>query len=152
VLVILASTGSIDFMDIVSPSARSKIMSRIRGRGTKAEYAVRKAATSLGYRYRLNRRDLPGTPDLVFSRGKTAVFVHGCFWHRHPSCKYSYTPKSNIEFWMKKFKNNVTRDERVKGELERLGWRVMIIWECQTSDFDGLKATLNAYFDNDIER
>ncbi|WP_353830090.1 very short patch repair endonuclease [Mesorhizobium sp.] len=125
-------------------------MSRIRGKDTKAEFAVRKAATELGYRYRLNRRDLPGTPDLVISRLKVVVFVHGCFWHRHLGCKYSYSPKSSVEFWERKFQSNVARDERVQGELERLGWRVVVIWECQTSDFDSLRRTLKAYLDNEI--
>jgi DNA mismatch endonuclease (patch repair protein) len=136
-------------MDIMTPAARSQIMARIRSKDTKAEIAVRKAATALGYRYRLNRRDLPGTPDLVFPRLKKAVFVHGCFWHRHEGCKYSYNPKSRIEFWTKKFQNNVARDDRVKGELERLGWQVVVIWECQTSDFNSLKATLKACLDDE---
>jgi DNA mismatch endonuclease (patch repair protein) len=125
------------------------MMSRIRGKNTKAELAVRKAATELEYRYRLNRRDLPGTPDLVFPRLKVAVFVHGCFWHRHPSCKYSYDPKSNVDFWVRKFQKNVARDKRVKGELERNGWRVVVVWECQTSNFDSLKLTLKAYLANE---
>ncbi|RWF68467.1 MAG: DNA mismatch endonuclease Vsr [Mesorhizobium sp.] len=137
-------------MDIVTPAARSRMMSRIRGKDTKAEIAVRKAATALGSRYRLNRRDLPGTPDLVIPRLKVVVFVHGCFWHRHSGCKYSYSPKSNIEFWEKKFQHNVARDGRVKGELERLGWRVVVIWECQTSDSDSLRRTLKAYLENEI--
>ena len=131
-------------MDIVSPTTRSRMMSRIRGRNTAPELIVRKTAYGLGYRYRLNRPDLPGSPDLVFSRYNTAIFVHGCFWHRHEKCKYCYTPKSNIEFWMKKFDNNVARDNRVKGELERMGWRVAIIWECETKDFDGLRKKLRA--------
>jgi DNA mismatch endonuclease, patch repair protein len=137
-------------MDILTPEARSRMMSRIRGKDTKAEMAVRKAATRLGYRYRLHRRDLPGTPDLVFSRLKTAVFVHGCFWHRHSGCKYSYNHKSNVEFWSGKFQTNVARDERVKGELERLGWHVVVIWECQTTDINSLTRTLTAYLDNEI--
>ena len=107
-------------------------------------------ATDLGYRYRLHRRDLPGSPDLVFPRLKIAAFVHGCFWHRHAGCKYSYNPKSNVEFWSRKFHNNVARDERVKGELERLGWQVIVIWECQTIDFNSLKMTLKAYLENEI--
>ncbi|MER9546124.1 very short patch repair endonuclease [Mesorhizobium sp. M0437] len=127
-------------------------MSRIRGKDTKAEIAVRKAASGLGHRYRLNRRDLPGTPDLVFPKRKVAVFVHGCFWHRHIGCKYAYEPKSNVEFWTRKFQNNVARDGRVVGELERLGWHVVVIWECQTSDFDSLRRTLKAYLDNEFRQ
>jgi DNA mismatch endonuclease, patch repair protein len=137
-------------MDILTPEARSRAMGRIRGKDTKAEIAVRKAATRLGYRYRLHRRDLPGSPDLVFPRLKTVVFVHGCFWHRHAGCKHSYSPKSNVEFWSRKFQTNVARDERVKGELERLGWHVVVIWECQTAEFDGIARTLKACLDNEV--
>jgi DNA mismatch endonuclease (patch repair protein) len=139
-------------MDILTTEARSRAMSRIRGKDTNAEMAVRKAATRLGYRYRLHRRDLPGSPDLVFPRRRTVVFVHGCFWHRHAHCKYSYSPKSNVEFWSRKFQSNVARDERVKGELERLGWRVVVIWECQTKEPDGLTRTLKTYLENEIGR
>jgi DNA mismatch endonuclease, patch repair protein len=121
-------------MDIVSPERRSKIMSRIRGKGTGPELLVRKTAYALGYRYRLHDRSLPGSPDLVFSSRRTAIFVHGCFWHRHENCRYSYTPKSNVEFWVKKFDSNVTRDERVRRELETLGWKVAVIWECETTE------------------
>ncbi len=119
-------------------------MGRIRGKDTKAEVLVRSAAHALGYRFRLHRRDLPGTPDLVFVGKKTALFVHGCFWHRHSNCKYCYHPKSNVEFWEGKFKNNVARDKRVKGELEQLGWRVAAIWECEAFDPDKLRGKLKA--------
>ena len=137
-------------MDIVSPAIRSKMMGRIRGKDTKAELAVRKVAFHLGHRYRLNRRDLPGTPDLVFPSRRMAIFVHGCFWHRHKDCKYSYDPKSNFKFWEEKFRKNVERDNRVKGELECLGWRVVVIWECQTTDFDSLERMLKAYLNNEF--
>lgn len=129
-------------MDIVPKERRSKIMGRIRGKGTGPELAVRKAAFSLGYRYRLYDRRLPGSPDLVFSSRRTVIFVHGCFWHRHENCRYSYTPKSNIEFWSKKFESNVTRDERVRKELEGLGWKVAVIWECETTEPDDLASRL----------
>jgi DNA mismatch endonuclease (patch repair protein) len=129
-------------MDVVSPAHRSMMMRRIRGKGTKPELVVRKAAHKLGYRFRLHKTELPGTPDLVFSSRNVAVFVHGCFWHRHQDCRYCYNPKSNIEFWKEKFKNNVARDERAKRELERLGWRVAIIWECETADPNGLDRKL----------
>jgi DNA mismatch endonuclease, patch repair protein len=134
-------------MDIVSPAHRSKIMSRIRGKGTKPELEVRKAAHKLGYRFRLHRSDLPGSPDLVFPSKNVALFVHGCFWHRHEDCRYSYRPKSNIEFWQRKFKNNVARDGRAKVELERMGWRVVIIWECEIADSHGLDRKLREHLD-----
>ena len=132
-------------MDIVSPALRSQMMRRIRGKGTKPEIVVRRAAHELGYRFRLHRRDLPGSPDLIFPSRKFALFVHGCFWHRHAGCKYCYEPKSNVDFWDKKFRNNVARDERVEGELEQLGWQVAVIWECETADPVGLRERLKAY-------
>lgn len=117
-------------------------MGRIRGKETKPEIAVRKIAHRLNYRFRLHRRDLPGSPDIVFSGRKIVLFVHGCFWHRHEHCRLAYTPKSNIEFWQAKFNNNVARDARAKNELERLGWRVAIIWECETADQTSLSLKL----------
>lgn len=129
-------------MDIISPAQRSQLMGRIRGKETKPELIVRRTAHRLGFRFRLYRRDLPGRPDLVFPSRKVAMFVHGCFWHRHKGCRYCYNPKSNIEFWEKKFKNNVTRDERTRGELKRMGWHVAIIWECETTDPRSLEKKL----------
>jgi DNA mismatch endonuclease (patch repair protein) len=121
-------------MDIVSSEKRSAMMANIKGRNTRPEMVVRRAAHRLGLRYRLHRRDLPGSPDLVFPRRRIALFVHGCYWHRHNGCKYAYTPKSNVEFWQKKFQTNVDRDIRVRQELEAGGWNVVIIWECETRD------------------
>jgi DNA mismatch endonuclease (patch repair protein) len=129
-------------LDIVSPARRSEIMSRIRGKETKPEIAIRKVAHRLGYRFRLHRRDLPGSPDLVFPGRKVALFSHGCFWHRHPGCRFAYDPKSNVEFWQAKFKNNVSRDACVEEKLKRMDWRVAIIWECETSDLDSLSLKL----------
>lgn len=117
-------------------------MSRIAGKETKPEIAVRKLAHRLGYRFRLHRRDLPGRPDIVFPSRQIVLFVHGCFWHRHDACRFAYTPKSNVEFWQTKFRNNVARDARAKQDLERLGWRVAIIWECETSDTISLSLKL----------
>ncbi|MEP9380316.1 very short patch repair endonuclease [Aquabacter sp. CN5-332] len=129
-------------MDRISQERRSQNMSRIRGRNTKPELLVRKAAHGLGYRFRLHHKSLPGSPDLVFPKRKIALFVHGCFWHRHDNCKYCYQPKSNVEFWVRKFQTNVTRDERVRKELEALGWRTAVIWQCQTGEPDSLAGTL----------
>jgi DNA mismatch endonuclease, patch repair protein len=125
-------------MDIFPRSRRSALMSRIRPSNTKPEIAVRHAAHCLGFRFRLHRRDLPGTPDLVFPRLKKVVFVHGCFWHRHRGCRYAYSPKSNIPFWRAKFEANVARDREATVELKRRGWLVSIIWECETYDEDAL--------------
>jgi DNA mismatch endonuclease, patch repair protein len=129
--------------DTVSRKRRSEMMRGIRGKDTKPERIVRSLAHRLGYRFRLHVKDLAGSPDLVFSGKKLALFVHGCFWHRHPGCTCAYRPKSNIEFWNGKFKNNVARDKRVRGELEKMGWRVAIIWECQTGNPDRLRKELN---------
>ena len=128
--------------DIVTPARRSEMMSRIRGKGTKPELLVRSAAHRLGFRFRLHVRKLPGSPDLVFPRKKIALFVHGCFWHRHQGCRYCYVPKSNIQFWREKFKKNVLRDRRVRTGLEEMGWRVAIIWECETVNPDSLRKRL----------
>lgn len=109
-------------------------MSRVRGKDTTPEIRVRRAAHAMGLRFRLHRKDLPGRPDLVFSKHRVALFVHGCFWHRHPGCAKASTPKSRTEFWQGKFDTNVARDSRVAKELEALGWRVLTIWECDTKN------------------
>lgn len=123
-------------MDILTKERRSQVMSRIRGRNTKPEMLVRRTAHALGLRFRLHRRDLPGTPDIVFPAKKTALFVRGCFWHRHDSCRYAYTPNSNETFWSQKFVRNVERDREVMNELRRAGWRPIVIWECETKQAD----------------
>jgi DNA mismatch endonuclease (patch repair protein) len=112
------------------------MMAGIKGANTKPERLVRSFLHRHGLRFRLHGKGLPGKPDLVLARHRAAVFVHGCFWHRHPGCKYAYNPKSNPDFWQKKFQENVRRDERKEEELRRAGWRVFIIWECQTRDED----------------
>jgi len=109
-------------------------MARIRSIGTAPELAVRRAAHAMGLRYRLNRRDLPGTPDLVFPRFRVALFVHGCFWHRHAGCRLAATPKTRIEFWQAKFAGNTARDARQEQALVDAGWRPVVIWECETAD------------------
>ena len=131
--------------DIVNAAKRSEIMSRIKGRNTKPELIVRRIAHGLGFRFRLHRRDLPGSPDMVFPRYRTVVFVHGCFWHRHHGCRYAYCPKSRIQFWTKKFEENVARDTRNEMALRDLGWRVLVIWECETKDKTAIRAQLLAH-------
>jgi DNA mismatch endonuclease, patch repair protein len=121
-------------MDHLSPERRSWLMSQVRSKDTSAEIRVRKFAHSLGLRFRLHRRDLPGNPDLVFPRHRLIIFVNGCFWHRHPGCSKASIPKSNIELWTKKFTRNIERDAFAKIALESQGWKVETIWECQTKD------------------
>ncbi|MEB6588397.1 very short patch repair endonuclease [Pseudomonas asiatica] len=118
-------------MDVVDTETRSRMMSGIRGKNTKPEMTVRRFLHAHGYRYRLHRRDLPGKPDLVLPKLKVCLFVHGCFWHRHPGCRYATTPKTRVEFWDEKFLKNVARDLANIQALENAGWRVLIIWECQ---------------------
>jgi DNA mismatch endonuclease, patch repair protein len=127
--------------------ARSANMSKVRGKNTKPEIAVRRAAHALGLRFRLHRRDLPGTPDLVFSRRKTAIFVHGCFWHRHEGCrKAGPAPKTRTEFWQAKFDRNTARDARNADALMAAGWNVATVWECETRDPEKLTDQLRSIF------
>lgn len=121
---------------------RSQIMSRVRGKDTRPEMRVRSLAHRIGYRFRLHRRDLPGSPDLVFPMYRTCIFVHGCFWHRHVGCKRTTTPKTRVNYWSTKFQENIARDERVKFALEQLGWKVVVVWECQTDDESHLEDLL----------
>jgi DNA mismatch endonuclease (patch repair protein) len=116
--------------DIVSVARRSRMMAGIRGRNTKPELALRRGLHRLGFRFRLHKRGIPGRPDLAFPRLRSAVFVHGCFWHRHSGCKFAYFPKSRIDFWDDKFESNVARDARQLRELRKLGWRALVVWEC----------------------
>ena len=140
--------------DIFEPAKRSEIMSRIHGRDTKPELVVRRIAHRLGFRFRLHRQDLPGRPDIVFPRYRAIIMVHGCFWHRHPGCKYAYTPKTRVQFWRKKFEGNVARDRRNELALSERGWRTMVIWECQTKDHQDVVARIESFLrgsDTDME-
>jgi DNA mismatch endonuclease (patch repair protein) len=128
-------------VDFLSPLARSERMARIRSKDTQPELALRKVLHALGLRYRLHGAGLPGKPDLVFPRYRTVVFVHGCFWHRHPGCKIATTPKSNTPFWVEKFERNVMRDARVATELQAQGWRVLVTWECELSSLAKARPT-----------
>ncbi len=125
-------------VDRVTPDRRSWNMSRIRGKDTSPEVAVRSLLHQLGYRFRLHRKDLPGTPDVVFPGRRRVLMIHGCFWHRHPGCRYAYVPKSRTEFWLNKFKRNVARDKAAQRQLREKGWEVMVIWECELRDLNVL--------------
>jgi DNA mismatch endonuclease (patch repair protein) len=120
--------------DIVDKKTRSRMMAGIRGTHTKPELAVRKALFRAGLRYRLHPRNLPGRPDIALPSRRSVVLVHGCFWHRHPGCRFAYTPKSNVPFWVAKFASNVRRDKATKASLRKAGWRVFTIWECEVHD------------------
>lgn len=126
---------------------RSWNMSRIRSKDTKPEILVRKAIHAKGYRFRLHEKKLPGKPDLVLAKHRLVIFVNGCFWHRHEGCKLSTNPKSNTDFWERKFSDNVRRDEQNKKKLQALGWGVQVIWECETRDSELLDLRLKRIFD-----
>lgn len=132
--------------DRLSKERRSWNMSRIRSKDTGPELAVRSVLHRLGYRFRLHAKDLPGRPDIVLPKWKTAVFVHGCFWHRHPRCSFAYIPKSNQASWNQKFIENITRDRKARLNLRRAGWRVLVVWECQTASVQRLTKRLVSFF------
>lgn len=127
-------------------------MFRIRGRDTKPELIVRSTLHRLGLRFRLHSAKLPGKPDIVLARWRTVVLVHGCFWHRHEACRYAYTPKSRLEFWMRKFDENKRRDVRNLEALVSCGWRVITVWECETSHRELLRRRLRGYFRRTVEK
>jgi len=131
--------------DTLSPEERSRRMALVRSVDTKPEMRVRRAAHSMGYRYRLHAKDLPGKPDLVFRSRKAAILVHGCFWHQHTDCKLARTPKSRIEFWRNKLEGNKVRDVRKLAELKAAGWRVLVIWECETRDEKSLATKIRRF-------
>jgi DNA mismatch endonuclease (patch repair protein) len=130
--------------ETVEPS-RSALMARVKGKDSKPEVSVRSAVHGLGYRFRLHRSDLPGTPDLVFPRLGKIIFVHGCFWHRHWKCRRATRPKTRRAFWAQKFKDNIKRDARVLRLLRADGWNVLVVWECETLEFDSLGERLLAF-------
>lgn len=136
--------------DTLTPRERSERMARIRNKDTKPEMAVRRFAHGLGYRYRLHGRELPGRPDIVFRPRRKAIFVHGCFFHRHPGCKLARLPKSRLSFWQPKLESNRERDLRNQKELSKLGWQYMIIWECETTDSECLKRRIIDFMEDDV--
>jgi DNA mismatch endonuclease (patch repair protein) len=120
-------------------------MARVRDKNSKPELAVRRLVHGLGYRFRLHNRNLPGTPDLVFPRLRKAIFVHGCFWHRHHGCARTTSPKTRAAYWAEKFERNIERDQAKEGQLRALGWDVLIVWECETFDPRRLSRRLKAF-------
>ncbi|ESX18242.1 MULTISPECIES: very short patch repair endonuclease [unclassified Mesorhizobium] len=130
--------------DVVDKATRSRMMAGIQGKNTIPELMLRKALHAKGIRYRLHYAKLPGRPDIVFPRFKSVCFVHGCFWHRHPGCRFATTPATRPEFWQTKFASNVARDHRNRDELMAIGWRVATVWECalQRKDLDPVVTTL----------
>jgi DNA mismatch endonuclease (patch repair protein) len=131
--------------DKLSPERRSENMRRIKSKGMKPELLVRKLVHSLGYRYRLHRKDLPGKPDLVFGPKHKVIFVHGCFWHQHPGCRDGTVPGSNVSYWGPKLARNVKRDAEHLASLEAAGWRTIVIWECETMDIAVLRRRLRRF-------
>ena len=121
-------------VDVVDANTRSRMMAGIRGKNTTPEVRLRKALHRAGFRFRLHAAKLPGKPDIVLAKHRAAIFVHGCFWHRHAGCRFAYQPKSNAAFWSQKLHTNVVRDQRNRRRLRELGWRVIVVWECQTVD------------------
>lgn len=136
--------------DTLDPAERSIRMRSVRRQDTAPELVVRRAAHALGLRFRLHRKELPGTPDLVFPKHRTVIFVHGCFWHRHDGCRKATMPKTRVDFWTSKFRRNQERDEQSATRLKALGWRVIVIWECQTRRAQETAIALGLAFDEDM--
>ena len=137
-------------MDTMSPAQRSYTMSRIRSKDTGPELMVRKLVYSMGYRYRLHERALPGTPDLVFRGKKKVIFVHGCFWHRHKCARGMQVPKSRVEYWSQKLERNRQRDVQNKHSLRDMGWEVLTVWQCQLKDLESLEKKIRRFLDKEI--
>ncbi len=129
-------------IDTLSPKKRSWNMARIKSSDTKPEILVRSLLSRMGHRFHKNRKDLPGNPDIVLPKYKIAIFVHGCFWHKHKGCKSSNIPKTNVEFWKNKLNANVKRDKTAKRSLNRKGWKYITIWECKLDNMNKLKTRL----------
>lgn len=140
-------------MDNLSPKERSERMSRIRGKDTRAELAVRGLLHAMGYRFRLHDKELPGRPDIVFRPRQKVVFIHGCFWHRHPGrhCRLARLPKSRLDFWRTKLEHNRRRDLTNQRQLRRLGWRFLIVWECQIRNQERLAQRLRKFLDGEAK-
>ena len=137
--------------DVLTAEQRQKCMSQIKGKNTKPEQVVRSWLHKNGYRFRIHRADLPGKPDIVLKKFNLIIFVNGCYWHRHPGCRYTTYPATNVEFWTQKFQGNVLRDYRNINSLEHMGWNVLVIWECEVKD-GSFARRLDEYFKTHISR
>lgn len=133
--------------DTVTPDQRSRIMAQVKGKDTKPELLVRRLLHRLGYRFRLHRKDLPGSPDIVLPRHRKVIFVHGCFWHGHEGCSRGTRPTSNTEFWNVKIDRNIERDTLAVRRLEEAGWRSLIVWQCEIKDTMALQNRLLAFLE-----
>lgn len=131
--------------DPLTNRQRSRQMGLVKSKNTRPEIVVRRAVCKLGYRYKLHSRDVPGCPDIVFKRLRKAIFVHGCFWHRHKGCARTRTPKSRVAFWKRKFEENLARDRSTRARLSRAGWKVLVIWECMSEKPQVLEASLRSF-------
>lgn len=134
-------------MDTLTRKQRSERMARVRSRDTQPERTVRSLLHALGYRFRLHARDLPGNPDIIFRSRRCVILVHGCFWHRHACPNGRRLPKSRLGFWKPKLEGNKRRDEVTRAKLKRIGWRVLVVWECKVNDTDTLGASLRRFLD-----
>lgn len=138
-------------MDTLSPELRSRHMRGIRRQHTRPELVVRRIAHALGFRFRLHRNDLPGSPDVVFPRHRKVIFVHGCFWHGHIGCKYATVPKTRTDWWIAKVEKNRERDARAVANLTALGWVSTTVWECETRRPDSLPERISAFLKRSLD-
>ena len=136
-------------MDTLSPKERSTRMGLVRSKDTGPEKLVRRIVWRLGFRYRLHVRSIPGTPDLVFRKQHKLIFIHGCFWHRHQSkrCKLARMPKSRINFWAPKLEANRRRDQKIRRDLAKAGWKVLTVWECELADVEKVQQRLRSFLE-----
>jgi DNA mismatch endonuclease (patch repair protein) len=137
-------------MDVFTKEKRSKIMSKIKGKDTKPEKVVRSLLHQMGYRFRLHRKDLPGNPDIVLPKHKKVIFVHGCFWHGHDGCPRAKRPSTNKKFWNEKLLKNIERDKKNQSDLPKLGWQLLVVWQCQIKDLDNLIGKINKFINKPI--
>jgi DNA mismatch endonuclease (patch repair protein) len=135
-------------MDVFDKDKRSRVMAKVKNKNTKPELLVRSLLHRMGYRFRIHRKDLPGNPDITLPKYKAVIFVHGCFWHGHEGCPKAKRPQSNMEFWDEKLNENIDRDKKVVYELERMGWRVLVIWTCEINDVDALSQRVESFMQN----